>query len=229
MRVHWHGGLRWERAAAVGAAAVLFGAPLVAQQPADSAARRQQRALDSLATVIRTLQTSVDSLAGSRPVHQAAAAPQGAGPRGAYMNIGFVGLSDFGWSSESNVRSLQLGDHDPAVRGFTIPNGELTLDGAVDPYFKGFVNLVYKLDSKGETGVELEEMYVLTSSLPANLQVKAGQFFAEFGRENPMHPHAWSFVDQPLILNRVFGPEGLRGPGAKVSWLIPTPCTPRRW
>lgn len=144
-------------------------------------------------------------------------------PSSAYMNVGFVGLTDFGWSTEPDVGSLQLGDHDPRVRGFTIPNTELTLDGAVDPYFKGFANVVYKLDSEAETGVELEEMFVLTTSLPANLQVKAGQFFAEFGRQNPQHPHSWSFVDQPLILNRMFGPEGLRSQGARVSWLVPTP------
>ena len=138
------------------------------------------------------------------------------------MNIGFDGLMDFGWSSASDVGSLQLGDHDPHVRGFTIPNAELTLDGAVDPYFKGFANIVYKLDPQGGTGVELEEVYALTTSLPANLQLKAGQFFTEFGRQNPQHPHAWAFVDQPLVLTRMFGPDGLRSQGARLSWLAPT-------
>ena len=141
---------------------------------------------------------------------------------GAYMNLGFVGLTDFGWSTESDVGSLQLGDHDPRVRGFTIPNVELALDGAVDPYFKGFSNIVYKLDENGETGVELEEAYFLTTSLPANLQIKAGQFFTEFGRQNLQHPHSWAFVDQPLVLNRMFGPDGLRSQGVRVSWLVPT-------
>ena len=92
-------------------------------------------------------------------------APQ-ARAAGSYMNLSFVGLTDAGWSTEPDVGSLQLGDHDPQVRGFTIPNGELALDGTVDPYFKGFTNIVYKLDDKGETGVELEEMYFLTTSLP---------------------------------------------------------------
>jgi hypothetical protein len=148
-------------------------------------------------------------------------APQGR-PTAAFMNIGFDALSVFGWSSERDVRSLQLGDHDPAVRGFSIPNTELTMDGAVDPYFRGFASIVFKLDEAGETGVELEEAFGLTTSLPANLQVKAGQFFAEFGRQNVQHPHAWAFVDQPLVLNRMLGPEGLRGQGVRLSWLAPT-------
>jgi hypothetical protein len=138
------------------------------------------------------------------------------------MNIGFSGLADFGWSTEPNVRSLQRGDHDPAVRGFTIPNAEISLDGAVDPFFRGFVNIGYKIDDEGESGVELEEAFFLTTSLPWNLQVKGGQFFAEFGRQNVQHPHAWAFVDQPLVLNRMFGPDGFRGQGARISWLAPT-------
>lgn len=169
-----------------------------------------------------------DDLAAIRAAAAAAAqAPQlpvpAARTGGAYMNTGFVALTDLGWSTEPDVGSLQLGDHDPAVRGFTIPNAELALDGAVDPYFKGFSNIVYKIDPNGETGVELEEVYFLTTSLPWNLQLKGGQFFTEFGRQNPQHPHSWSFVDQPLVLNRMFGPDGLRSQGARVSWLAPTP------
>jgi hypothetical protein len=93
----------------------------------------------------------------------------------------------------------------------------------VDPYFKGFSNIVLKIDSSGETGIELEEAYALTTALPANLQVKFGQFFAEFGRQNSQHPHSWSFVDAPQVLVRMFGPDGLRSQGARVSWLLPTP------
>ncbi len=139
------------------------------------------------------------------------------------MNIGFDALLDVGTSTARNVRALQRGDHDPAVRGFTMPNEEITLDGAVDPYFKGYADIVYKLNGEGESEFELEEVYFLTTSLPGNLQIKAGQFFSEFGRQNAQHPHTWSFVDQPIVLNRLFGPEGLRSQGARISWLAPTP------
>ena len=198
---------------------LLYAHVSAAQRP-DST--RGATSVDSLAAAIRSLQARLDSLeraGGAVPVVRQA---QPTRTSGAYMNVGFDLLSDVGWSTEPNVASLQRGDHDPHVRGFTIPNAELTLDGAVDPYFKGFVNIVHKLDAKGETGVELEEAYFLTTSLPANLQLRGGQFFTEFGRQNPQHPHAWSFVDQPLVLNRMFGPEGLRSQGARLSWLVPT-------
>ena len=142
----------------------------------------------------------------------------------AYMNISFDGIMDFGWSTAPEPSTfLQLGDHDPIKRGFTIPNAEIAFDGAVDPYFKGFANIVFKLDENNETQVELEETYLQSISLPAGLQVKAGEFYASFGRQNLQHPHQWAFVDDPLILTRTFGPEGLRSPGAQLSWLAPTP------
>ncbi len=143
---------------------------------------------------------------------------------GAYVNLSFDALVDVGWSTASDPAArLQLGDHDPINRGFSLRNAELVLDGAVDPYFKGFANIVFKLDQHNETSVELEETYLQTSDLPLNLQARAGQFFANFGRQNPQHPHQWAFVDQPIILNRAFGPDGLRNIGAQVSWLAPLP------
>ena len=142
----------------------------------------------------------------------------------AYMNISFDALMDVGGSSASNPSQfLQLGDHDPISRGFSLRNAEIAVDGAVDPYFKGFGNIVLKLDQNNETSIELEEAYAQTTALPANLQVKAGQFFAAFGRQNPQHPHQWAFVDDPIILTRTFGPDGLRNIGGQVSWLAPTP------
>ena len=206
------------RAATLVAAVVLCSAPAWAQQPSDTTAVRLQRSVDSLAALVQAMAARMDSTAAAP-----AEAQQPAVQRGQYMNIGFVALTDAGWSTERDVGSLQLGDHDPHVRGFSIPNTEITLDGAVDPYFKGFTNIVFKLDAEGETGVELEEAFLLTTSLPANLQLKLGQFFAEFGRQNAQHPHSWAFVDQPLVLNRMFGPDGLRSQGLRVSWLVPTP------
>jgi hypothetical protein len=144
------------------------------------------------------------------------------GSRG-YLSLSFDGIVDAGWSTAPDVTTIETGDHDPLQRGFTIPNGEIFLNGAVDPYFTGATNIVFKLDEDNETDVELEEMWLQTSSLPWNLQVKGGQYLTEFGRFNQQHPHAWDFVDQQLVIGRMFGPEGLRNPGARVSWLLPLP------
>jgi hypothetical protein len=202
--------------AALAAVALICVSAGGARAQSDSTTRRQQRQIDSLAALVAQTIARLDSASSAA----AQAAPVRAA--GAYMNIGFDGIMSGGWSSNPNVRALQTGDHDPRVRGFTIPQGEMSLDAVVDPYFKGFANIVHKLDENGETGVELEEMYFLTSSLPKNFQLKGGQFLTDFGRQNATHPHAWAFVDQPLVLGRMFGGEGLRGQGLRLSWLLPT-------
>lgn len=141
------------------------------------------------------------------------------------MQMGLSSLFAFGTASEADktVQELQGGGHDPRRNGFTVQNVELTLGGAVDPYLDAQANIVLQIDDAGDTVVELEEAYALTRGLPGGVQVKVGQFFTEFGRQNPTHPHTWAFVDQPVMLNRVFGPDGLRSQGARLSWLTPTP------
>src|SRR5204862_7135199 len=130
-----------------------------------------------------------------------------------YMNISFDGLFALAYSSAKDLDHIEVGDHDPQQRGFNARNIELAFDGAVDPYFEGFANIVFKLDNDNETDVEVEEAFMQTTSLPFNLQLKAGQFFAAFGRLNPTHPHTWDFADTPLVNGLFLGPDGLRGVG----------------
>jgi hypothetical protein len=142
-----------------------------------------------------------------------------------YMNISLDGLFAVGGSTANDAQLpfLQPGGHDPIQRGFTVQNVEATFDGAVDPFFRAQANVVFQLDHRSETTVELEEAWAETTSLPWNLTLRAGQLLTDFGRLNSTHPHTWSFVDSPLVNARLLGPDGLRNPGARVSWLAPTP------
>jgi hypothetical protein len=140
-----------------------------------------------------------------------------------YMNISLDGLFALAYSSAKDLDHIEVGDHDPQQRGFNARNIELAFDGAVDPYFEGFANIVFKLDNDNETEVEVEEAFMQTTSLPFNLQLKGGQFFAAFGRLNPTHPHTWDFADTPLVNGLFLGPDGLRGVGAQASWTLPLP------
>lgn len=129
-------------------------------------------------------------------------------------------LTAGGWSSASNseIKDLEAGSHDPRRRGFTLQQAELSFTGAIDPYLTAEVHTVF-----GEDHVELEEAFFTTQSLPYGLQVEAGQMLTEFGLINPTHSHAWAWIDQPVIISRLFGPEGLRAPGIRVGWLTPLP------
>ncbi len=214
------------------------------QQEFEQTRRQQQQQIEALTRQLETLanpagassasslRATVGTLPALSPANVAATnqgfdgtgAARAATPSGAYMNISFGTLIDAGWSNVADPSAqLQRGDHDPSKRGFLLRNAEIALDGAVDPYFKGAANIVLKLDNNNETSIELEESFLQTTALPGNLQLKAGQYFTAFGRQNSQHPHAWVFVDQPLVLNRAFGPDGLRSIGAQLSWLAPTP------
>jgi hypothetical protein len=141
----------------------------------------------------------------------------------AYLNISFDALVAAGGSTANDINRLETGGHDPTQNGFTVQNLETVFEGKVDPYFRGQANIVLQIGPDGQTTIEAEEAYLETLSLPLNLQVKAGQFFTEFGRLNTSHPHTWDFVDQPLVNGRFLGPDGLRSAGARISWLAPTP------
>ena len=143
------------------------------------------------------------------------------------IDVSFDIMGAAGSSSATDQQlqnGLQGGGHDPRKRGFTLQQAELSLAGAVDPYFNAEAHIVYFLDpATGESQVELEEAFFTTQKLPYKLQFKGGTFLTEFGRINPTHPHAWKWLDQPIINTRLFGPDGMRGPGYRVSWLTPLP------
>jgi hypothetical protein len=151
---------------------------------------------------------------------------QAGGGRLRLLDLSLSALVAAGTSTEDDesLQALQGGGHDPRKRGFTVQNIELSLVGVVDPYLIGEVHLIFFLDPlSGETQVELEEAFLTTTSLPYGLQLEAGHFFTEFGRLNPLHPHQWHWQDQPVINTRLFGPDGMRGPGFRLGWLMPLP------
>jgi hypothetical protein len=134
---------------------------------------------------------------------------------GAWFSPGFSFTGAPGTMADGNY---QLGAHDPKQTGFNLQQLELHVEASVDPFFQLQANIVFS-----KFGVEVEEAYAVSTSLPWGLQARAGQFLTRFGRKNPTHPHSWHFVDQPLVNGKFFGAEGNRGLGVEVSWLAPLP------
>ena len=50
-----------------------------------------------------------------------------------------------------------------------------------------------------------------------------GIFRSAFGRQNGQHLHVQEFTRRPLVNEAYLGIDGLRAPGAQVSWLVPVP------
>jgi hypothetical protein len=122
---------------------------------------------------------------------------------------------------DDDLAGLQAGGHDPKGRGFSVPNVELMVGGMLGNWLGAEARIVTFISSEGDTEVELEEAFARTRALPVGLEVTAGQFFTPFGRLNPTHPHAWAWIDQPVINSRVFGGDGMRSQGATLAWTLP--------
>ena len=132
--------------------------------------------------------------------------------------------ADFGYQRRAPM--FQNGD-DPDLGapqsgkavGPAVQEVELAFSAIVDPYFKGEVYLTIP----NLSGLEVEEAFATSTSLPWNLQVKMGSFRSAFGRQNGQHLHVQDFTRRPLLNSAFLGDDGLRGAAAQVSWLSPLP------
>ncbi|MGH7854493.1 MAG: hypothetical protein ACREP3_13700, partial [Candidatus Binatia bacterium] len=100
---------------------------------------------------------------------------------------------------------------------FNFRSAEIGISASIDPYARG-----YAYFTGSREGVEVEEAAIVTTSLPWNLQARAGRFFADFGRLAKFHPHEYAFVNTPLSLERIVGGES-KADGVELSYLFPTP------
>ena len=98
---------------------------------------------------------------------------------------------------------------------FEFRSAELGLSASVDPFVRG-----YAFFNGTSDGFEVEEAAVVTTSLPFNLAVKGGRFFADFGRLAKFHDHDLPFVNRPVSVDRFVGGES-QANGVEVSYLLP--------
>jgi hypothetical protein len=181
--------------------------------PSSPAPPPSQAELDEIQRALKADKAAVPAPPPAPPPQQGSV---GAAAAALNPQISFIG--DFALAVFSQKENLQAGGHDPTQTGFNLQALELAAGADVDPYFTFNTNIVFLTDE-----VELEEAYATTTSLPGSVQVRAGQFLTRFGRINTMHPHAWDFVDQPLVIGKMLGPDGNRGLGIELSWLTPLP------
>src|SRR5437870_4803297 len=133
-------------------------------------------------------------------------------------SIGLVGETIFSYRSKGSgaTGSDRPGGFDVHQRSI-----ELNIAAAVDPFAKGYAVINASADSAtGEATMGVEEAALQTTSLPWNLELKAGRFFGEFGKLSYIHDHELPFVNRPLALDQYIGGES-RTDGAQLSWLPP--------
>jgi len=105
----------------------------------------------------------------------------------------------------------------PGEEGLTLGESELVLSANVDDKFYG--SFTAALTPENE--VEVEEAFIETLALGSGAIIKAGRFLSHIGYLNPVHAHAWDFVDQPLVYQAMLGNQ-YGDDGVQVRWVAPT-------
>lgn len=151
--------------------------------------------------------------------------PQGTGSSADSSFSTATGLSRF-FNPAISVNGLFLGQYrsignaDPGNEdstGLKIQEMELQFTANVDTYLRANFRVSFENDE-----VEIEESFV-DVFLMDRLALRAGQFYANFGKHNLLHTHQFPFIDAPLINDVTFGDEALLEIGLGTSYLVPVP------
>lgn len=149
-----------------------------------------------------------------------APAPKPATPvtSGALMNPEISVISTFAGTWRRRETPGFVAGDDAAAEGLTVQEVELSFAADVDPYFKARAFLTIP----NLEGIEVEEAYLLSTSLPYNLLFKGGMIRSAFGRNNEQHLHMQDFGARPRM-QVLLGDDGLKAPAAQLSLLVPLP------
>ncbi len=106
---------------------------------------------------------------------------------------------------------------------FSFDELEIVAGSYLNPYARADVVVAISGPDLENPELSLEEAYAtIMRGLPLDLNIKFGKYRIEFGKLNTVHPHAWSFVTQPLSQQRFLGEEGLNDLAVSLSVLLPT-------
>lgn len=93
---------------------------------------------------------------------------------------------------------------------------ELAFQAAVDPFFRGDAFL----GISDIEGIAIEQAFLTTTALPYSLEARLGRQLLPFGKINVTHRHDLHTVEYPWIIQKFFGPEGVKGTGVYLSKIL---------
>jgi hypothetical protein len=184
-----------------------------------------QRLLLTLQSKLAAQEAQIQALQNAKPeksteVIPTAAADRPLGTKGFLdqIQIGAAIEGVAGYRSESRART---GGDRPGGADVFIRSAEITAQGSIDPFTKGYLVMNATDGGDGEADLGIEEAALVTTALPYNLGARVGRFFGEFGRLASRHQHELPFVERPLVLEDYIGGES-KTDGVEFSYLLPT-------
>ncbi|RLA30522.1 MAG: hypothetical protein DRR11_13130, partial [Gammaproteobacteria bacterium] len=122
-------------------------------------------------------QTAIDQTSG-------AASPNAFNPAIGSVFVGGYSNVDPGWSEIPGF--IPGGELGPGGAGFSLGESDFNLQASIDSNFYGNLTLAIASED-GETALELEEVWIQTTSLPSGFMLTGGRYFSEAGYLNKFH------------------------------------------
>lgn len=142
-----------------------------------------------------------------------------------FFDMGAVG--DFvGNITQDNIDKADAGTFAGRENRFFPREIELLLFGQIDPYARGEVRIEAAEefeDGARELHLGLAEAHLTLLTLPLDTQLKMGLMRNRFGLLNQFHREGLPQPDQPNVLTRFLGEEGLVESGVELTWIAPLP------
>lgn len=108
-------------------------------------------------------------------------------------------------------------EEDEGFDRFSVREIELNIGHDIDPYSRLDLTLTFS----DFEDVSIEEAYVYYARLPLEFAGRVGRFRLPVGLSNPLHRDQLFTVDEPLVVQRYLGLEGLSRTGVEVTRFLP--------
>ncbi len=210
---------------------VLFCALCVLNKPAHAneleiltqEVRELRQVVGDLKVIVENQQKEIVYLKGSKEASPPKPAPQQ--PGGFFQSTAVQGKfnPDIGVLGDVVLKlDSPKADTEGADR-ISVREIEIVFGANVDPYSR-FDSTIAFSDFEA---AELEEMYLTRYELPLDITGRVGKFRPKIGKTNAPHRDSLETVDEPLVIQRYFGLEGLSKSGADLTKILtlPTPMT----
>jgi hypothetical protein len=128
--------------------------------------------------------------------------------------------------TQDNIDKADAGTFAGRENRFFPREVELLFYGQIDPYARGEVRLEAAEefeDGERDLHLGLAEANLTLLTLPFGTQLKMGKMRNRFGLLNQFHREGLPQPDQPNVLTRFLGEEGLVETGAELTWVAPLP------
>ncbi len=96
---------------------------------------------------------------------------------------------------------------------------ELVLGSNVDPYSRLDATIAFTENND----IDIEEAYLTRFGLPFGTTARIGRFLPKIGKMLPVHRDSIDTVDEPLVIQRYFGAEGMHKTGVDLTKILDLP------